>query len=302
MRRILCATDFLPKSEPAIDRAGALAQQFDADLSLLHVVSPISTERAFEESLQIAIGRMKLRVRPLQWRHRTMPETRVRAGNPAKVILETITQADIDLLVLGPHRRRALVDALEGTIAEKILSARKCPVLVVQRESIARYTTILLALDLSSESPAAVRAASTLLREAETRAIVVHAWQPPYKGMLRSVGVGVDQILAYSDYSSRQVHREIRQLLTREGGDRLHYNVEIVDAHAAPAILHAIDVYQPDLLILGTRGHGRLGRALLGSVANRLLSLAQCDVLVVPRGSVRSSNTQNLIPSLEHAG
>ena len=56
MRRILCATDFLPKSEPAMDRAGSLAQQFDADLSLLHVVSPISTERAFEESLQIAIG------------------------------------------------------------------------------------------------------------------------------------------------------------------------------------------------------------------------------------------------------
>lgn len=302
MRRILCASDFLPKSEPAIDRAGALAQQFDADLSLLHVVSPISTERAFEESLQIAIGRMKSRVRSPQWRHRTMPETRVRAGNPAKVILETITQADIDLLVLGPHRRRALVDALEGTIAEKILSARKCPVLVVQRESIARYGTILLALDLSSESPAAVRAASTLLRDAETRAIVVHAWQPPYKGMLRSVGVGVDQILAYSDYSSRQVHREIRQLLAREGGDSLHYNVEIVDAHAAPAILHAIDVYQPDLLILGTRGHGRLGRALLGSVANRLLSLVQCDVLVVPRGSVRSSDTENLIPSLEHAG
>jgi nucleotide-binding universal stress UspA family protein len=120
--------------------------------------------------------------------------------------------------------------------------------------------------------------------------------------MLRSVGVGVDQILAYSDYSGREVHREIRQLLAREGCDSLHYKVDIVDAHPAPAILHAIDVYQPDLLILGTRGQGRLGRALLGSVANRLLSLVQCDVLVVPRGSVKSSDTENLIHSLEHAG
>ena len=289
MRRILAATDLLPKSEPAIDRAGLLARQVDAEVSLLHVVSPTSSERVFEESLQIAIARMRARGRRPLWRHGPLPEVMVRAGNPARLVLDTIEQRDSDLLVLGPHRRRGLVDALEGTIAEKVLSARKCPVLVVRREAAVRYDTVLLALDLSSESESAVRAANTLLRNADARVVIVHAWQPPYKSMLRSVGVGVEQILAYSDYSSREVAREIRQSLDREGIDSRRCKVDIVDAHAAPAIMRAIEVYQPDLLILGTRGRGRVGRAILGSVANRLLSSVECDVLVVPRNSIKSS-------------
>lgn len=292
MRRILCATDSLPKSEAAIDRAGLLAQQLGAEVSLLHVVSPTASGRAFEESLQIAISCMKSRGRRPMWRRGPLPEVMVRAGNPARLILDTIEQREIDLLVLGAHHKRSIFDALEGTIAEKVLSARKCPVLVVRNEAKADYRDVLLALDLSRESAAAARAANSMLRKDDGRGIVVHAWQPPYKGTLRSVGVGVDQILAYSDYSSQEAHMEIRRLLSREGADVRRYRIEVMDAHAAPAILRAVEMYQPDLLVLGTRGHGKLGRAVLGSVANRLLSSVETDVLVVPRVTVKSSSLE----------
>ncbi|MBL8271533.1 universal stress protein, partial [Steroidobacter sp.] len=58
------------------------------------------------------------------------------------------------------------------------------------------------------------------------------------------------------------------------------------DHHPASAIRHAIEMYQPDLLVMGTSGGGRVRRALIGSVANRIMEVAACDVLVVPRGSV----------------
>jgi nucleotide-binding universal stress UspA family protein len=47
-----------------------------------------------------------------------------------------------------------------------------------------------------------------------------------------------------------------------------------------------MEMYQPDLLVMGTGGIGRMRRALIGSVANQLMDAAACDVLVVPRGSV----------------
>src|ERR1044071_6882071 len=99
MTRLLCATDLLPKSEDAVDRAALLAQELGADLSLLHVVSPVTSERALEQSLQVAIARMKSRARPPLWSARTMPNVIVRAGNPGRVIPDTIAGEQPDLLI-----------------------------------------------------------------------------------------------------------------------------------------------------------------------------------------------------------
>lgn len=41
IRRILCATDLSPASEPAWDEAGLLARLLGAEVVLLHVVSPM---------------------------------------------------------------------------------------------------------------------------------------------------------------------------------------------------------------------------------------------------------------------
>jgi nucleotide-binding universal stress UspA family protein len=135
MMRLWCATDLLPKSEAAIDRAGLLADELGVHLSLLHVVSPVASGRALEEALQIAIARMKSLVRPPLWRAGTIADLVVRAGNPAGLMLDTIAGEEPDLLIIGPHRRRGILDALQGTIAEKAVSARKCPVLIVQEDA-----------------------------------------------------------------------------------------------------------------------------------------------------------------------
>jgi hypothetical protein len=50
---------------------------------------------------------------------------------------------------------------------------------------------------------------------------------------------------------------------------------------------------QPDLLVMGTGGDGRIRRALLGSVANRILAFASTDVLIVPDGSERATTTRS---------
>jgi nucleotide-binding universal stress UspA family protein len=39
------------------------------------------------------------------------------------------------------------------------------------------------------------------------------------------------------------------------------------------------------LLVVGSRGYGPIGSALLGSIASRLLHTAACPVIVIPRGA-----------------
>lgn len=290
--RILCATDRLPKSEPAIERAGMLADRLGADLTLLHVVVPGESERALEEELRNAQAQMKSRAQSPLWRGRRLPSVAVRTGNSARLILEAMKDSKARLLVLGPHRQRPLRDALEGTIAEKALAARLCPVLIAQGEARSSYRRVLLALDLSEASAAALRAAEALVLAPQVDAHIVHAYEPPYEGMVRLAGASDESRMSYADGWKHEATRAIRDMLKHESANFARYDIGIEQRHPAGGILHAVEQFQPDLLVMGTRGGGRLHRALLGSVANRVLPEVDCDTLIVPQGSVGKSESR----------
>lgn len=287
MTRLLCATDLLPKSERAIDRAGRLAEELSADLSLLHVVSPTASERVLEESLQIATSRMRSRARPPLWRHGPEPRVIVRTGNPARLICDTVEQEHSDLLVVGPPERRDVLEGLSGTIAEKALAARKSPLLFVQTDADVSYENVLFALDRSSEAELAVRAAETLVLAKDARATAIHVCPPPLRGMVPSTTAALDSRRAHSEVAA-----SIQDLLARASADGSRYDVVIEEGHPIPALLRAVETHRPQLLVMGTRAVGRMRRALLGSVANELLKeIVACDVLVVPRDSLVAANT-----------
>jgi len=285
MPRLLCATDLLPKSEAAMDRAGLLAEQLQSPLSLLHVVSPTTAERNIEQALQLAITGLKSRARASEWRFGPPPEVAVRTGSPVRLILDAIDKQRADLLIIGPHRKRGLRDVLEGTIAEKILNTRQCPLLIVRRPAESEYKQVMLALDVAEEADAAVRTAESLVLNPRSQAMVMHVCDPPYQGMLRSTGAAAEEVISYVDQSRHEAAAEIRDLLRRSSADHTRYGVVIGENHPARAIRHAVEMYQPDLLVMGTSG-GRMRRALIGSVASQVMDAADCDVLVVPRGSV----------------
>ncbi len=51
---------------------------------------------------------------------------------------------------------------------------------------------------------------------------------------------------------------------------------------AAEAIIDVVKREKADILVVGRRGRSRLSRLLLGSVSQKLASLAPCKVIIVP--------------------
>jgi nucleotide-binding universal stress UspA family protein len=59
----------------------------------------------------------------------------------------------------------------------------------------------------------------------------------------------------------------------------LNYRCVSVVGHPVDEILKAAEKQKSHLIVMGTRGHGLIGRALIGSIAQRVVS--DCDVPVL---------------------
>ena len=78
----------------------------------------------------------------------------------------------------------------------------------------------------------------------------------------------------------------------------LRATAEIV-TDGAPAAAHVITEaareHDADIIVVGTRGHGRIAGLLVGSVTQRLLHLAPCPVLAVPSGKHAETREPELV-------
>ena len=59
-------------------------------------------------------------------------ETVIVHGVPFQAIIDTATEKDVDLIIMGTHGRTGLTHVLMGSVAENVVRLAPCPVLVVR--------------------------------------------------------------------------------------------------------------------------------------------------------------------------
>jgi nucleotide-binding universal stress UspA family protein len=137
--RVLVAHDFSDYSELALRYALSFAQECEAELHLLHVLStPVLTEpelawgpSGVEGVYQKAALRLKNAVpgEAYMWCEVT---TAVRWGKPYREILTYAAEQNIDLISLGARGSHFGVYALLGSNVDRVLRQAPCPVLVAR--------------------------------------------------------------------------------------------------------------------------------------------------------------------------
>ena len=169
LKRILVGCDFSPDSKLAFDYALSLAQEFQTQLHLAHVIRPLegtglttadylkiqggeytSWDRSADPALQRKLDTEKdketdhflkhienqlSQMVPEESRNWCTPVTALLEGQPYDELIRYCRQKEMDMIVLGFHGRGLLEQFLVGSTTDRVIARSAVPVLVVRQFS-----------------------------------------------------------------------------------------------------------------------------------------------------------------------
>ena len=137
------------------------------------------------------------------------------------------------------------------------------------------FKTVIWATDGSENADRALPFATELAEGPDKTLVVVHVRE------LISGRAGGYPVYADEDELAEKIETQIQEI--RKRGIAAKLELATVTTHG-PAYFVAEVAREAgaDVIVVGTRGHGPVAGALLGSVAQHLLHDAPCPVLVVP--------------------
>ena len=140
------------------------------------------------------------------------------------------------------------------------------------------FQRILIAVDSTAVAGHAAEVGLELAEALHSDVAFIHVVDP-------AVGLGVESGVSASENieAARQDAKGLLTSLTRQTTHGANVRRQFVAVgNTAAEIAKTATAWPADLIVIGSRGHGRLEAALLASVADSVLHHARCAVLVVP--------------------
>lgn len=141
LKKVLVGCDFSPDSSLAFEYGLSLAQEFQAELHLAHVVEPPLYDDLIKPSESAETFRQRLRTTVQEKLNSMVPEeartwcnpvTALLAGQPHEELIKYAVVNAMDLVVLGVRGHSLVETLLIGSTTGRVMRGAPCPVLSVQ--------------------------------------------------------------------------------------------------------------------------------------------------------------------------
>ena len=294
-KKILVPLDGSESAEAAIALAVAVCKATVGRLCLVHVDDPGPVGQAQLPSAQKYLDRtaesashdlhesVDTALIPAKDSHTSKSEA-------AALIAEYAEQNGFDLIVASTSGRSGLSRVFAGSVAEALLWATPCPVLFcrpkpgvqVIRDGANPIRKVLIPLDQTTLSEDILDEAVGFAKDMNAEIVLVHVVQPMRaQATVTGMELAVFSPNEWKDLNDRAdaYLARVTQRLSAAGVQTSSEKLEANDI--AAAVLEAAERLNVDTIALASKAPPRVTRALLGSVADRLVRTAPCPVLVI---------------------
>lgn len=275
-KKIMLATDLSGRGDRALDRATGLANDWDAELVIVHALDDsligggphLPSWRRPPELAGMVEQQIRDDIRG------PCPRLRfhIEDGSPLKVILDAAQREQPDLLVVAMGRA-GLVGGLSRTVDE-LFRQSPSTMLVVKKRPNGPYRHLLVGADYTAEARAGLEVATRLFPSAA--AVVMHAYDMPYRNLYLDPSLaerfgGVEQETMSAWLAEADLTDEARTRTT-----------SLIE-HGAPEIMLGAYAREQgaDLTVIGAYERGRLFHMVVRGHGPRIVQSVPSDVLVV---------------------
>lgn len=294
-------TDLSEQARGALRYAAAMAEQTGAELHIVHVLTihgydPVLAKRvlngmqhALQEMEDQLNGQMEKEAADAIDRGVSVKTAVVRSMAPYDAILDYARENDVGQIIMGTHGRTGLSYVLLGSVTEKVVEYAPCPVLVVSKserdfvdvEGRMLLNRIMFPTDFSEASRWSAARALDMARANDACIVVAHI--VPTKEVVHA---GISKTEPEDETVKRMVaearskaHNEAERLF----GDYPKVEVRVGSGRVPHALADLAKEEIIDLVAISSKGRDSFKDQILGSVAERLLRLSPCPVLVIKK-------------------
>lgn len=292
-RTILLPTDFSDPSACAAKYAVAIAISANATLHVVSIVEAKALEKDLKpllkqfthEALEETTSILGLQEKP----HLQCEYTTIANPSAANAILETAQKVQADLIVMGTHSRTGLPAILLGSVTEKVMRGTPIPLMAVGRweNQLEKFhqlpKKILVAIDFSEASKLALQQAVKLSRLWDSTLYIVHVIELTITVPYTPISAG--PIISSEPEIIENTRKALEDLVKEYVPEGIPNHVVVLEGEPC----HRLCVYakenEMELMVIGTQGHSKLERWLLGSTCERLLKNVEVPIWIHPHPS-----------------
>ncbi len=303
-KRLLVPLDTSKLAEIALPYAEELAAKLGSEVILIHVRTSADTtdkpdHRAYISKMA-AITEQNVKKSPaLPPGEKVKVASAIvgspgRLNHPAEEILDYAYKENISLIVMATHGRTGIRRWTLGDTANKVARASKSPVLLIRASSdvpkAIHLDKILVPLDGSKQSEAALTYIENLASKLKTRISLLNVVEPPYHYYPSAAGLGYyggegilrapyteEELKPLKEVAEKYVKSVSEKLITE--GIKTSYEVRV--GSAGEEIIKAEEEIHPEIVAMSTHGHSGFGRWENGSVTDKVLHHGNTPLLLV---------------------
>jgi len=216
--------------------------------------------------------------------------THIGWGCTKREILEAAAVWHADIIVLGSHGRAGLDRFLMGSVAHAIMRHARCSVELVRilpggKDSDPvpedQFTRILLAIDGSRFSEAAIHMLREQLQSAHTEVCVLYVVELPTLLEGREMDEYDPTLERLREVQAREAENLVARVAQRFCGSGQKVTTRVRQGEPKTEILEEAEQWKADLIVIGSHGRTSVARFLMGSVSEAVANYAHCSVEVV---------------------